>query len=364
MGTGKYTVLDLAAEVLKRASKPLTYEEISELGRDMPMASALYISGRPPGQALGARLLVDTRDNPRTRFMKLGRNPTRFWLERRRAELTPAHFRDVPVSKVPPRQRTAPSLPERDPTAARPRRGTSEPGAPARRAVEELVSPGIEGDSGFLGRICVPVAAEFGQLLQDRARAWRAANAARVSRKAEQTHRANGVPLEYHADPRLVGAIIEHGSWTQDELVQEYWGGLLCSSCSRDGTDDSNLVLIDLLSRLVVSQVRLLDHVCLEAGKRGTKAGRLIATRFQLQTAELVRITGLTDPLRLERELDHLRSLGLFALLRGGSALTDSPADVTPSSLALHLFARAHGFAGDPVEYFRGLGAVADPPAT
>lgn len=353
MATGKHTVLDIAAEVLKRATKPLTYEEIWEVGKELPMASTLPAVGRPPGTTLGARLLVDTRDNPRTRFMKLGRSPTRFWLVRRRADLTDAHFKKAPAGKGPPKQKTPSILLEAVPQVGRHRKGV---------AGEAMPPPGAQDGTRFLGRICNAVAVEFDLLLKDRARSWRGSNLSEIIRRAEEVHRTNGVPKEYHADPRLVGAIVEHGSWSRDDLVRGYWGGLLASSCCVDGTDDSNLVWIDLLSRLTVSQVRIVDHACREAPRLMTETGLLPAERLQMSARYLVRISGIADLARIQRELAHLCSLGLLELPRGGFTLTTSPADVTPSSLAFHFFTRARGFAGNPVEYLRRQGTEPDPP--
>jgi len=102
MGIPNYTVLDVAALVLESATAPLNAEDIWDIGKDLPMGAAVSLAvGSHAGNALGARLLVDTRDNPRTLFMKVGRNPIRYWLVARKADLTPAHYR-TPAKKAPP----------------------------------------------------------------------------------------------------------------------------------------------------------------------------------------------------------------------------------------------------------------------
>jgi hypothetical protein len=234
---------------------------------------------------------------------------------------------------------------------------------PLAAAVEKLATSAADGASSFLARICLPAAEEFGLLLQDKVRGWRASNAATIAKKAEEIHKATNVPPGYHGHPRLIGAIVEHGSWIQDDQVQGLWAGLLSSSCSNDGEDDSNLMFVDLLSRLAVSQVRLLDHACRSAPKHVTQDGWLVAAPFQMTLEQLVAVTGIADSHRIDRELDHLRSLGLLELLSGGFTPGQSEAGVTPTSLALHFYARAHGCAGDPLEYFRAQGPVVDVPA-
>lgn len=89
MASSKYTFLDFAQEVLKSALKPMTYQEIWESGKTTGFDSKLSITGKTPWQTLGARLFVDIRDNPETRFIKVGRNPARFFLLSRHNEVNP-----------------------------------------------------------------------------------------------------------------------------------------------------------------------------------------------------------------------------------------------------------------------------------
>jgi len=91
----------------------------------------------------------------------------------------------------------------------------------------------VDGAGAFLGRICLPAAEEFGQLLRDRIKYWRAVNASKIAAMAEARLRALNAGKSVQAHPRLVGAIIEQGSWTDDEEVQQMWAGLLASSCTQ-----------------------------------------------------------------------------------------------------------------------------------
>lgn len=70
-----YSFMDLALEVLKGASGPLTYQEIWQVGQQAGLASKLRTAGRTPWNSLGAQLYVDVRDNASSRF--IGRNTTR-----------------------------------------------------------------------------------------------------------------------------------------------------------------------------------------------------------------------------------------------------------------------------------------------
>jgi hypothetical protein len=99
MPPSKFTFLDFAEEVLKAAPKPITFQEIWSVGQDKGFTAKLSISGKTPWQTLGARLFVDIRDNPATKFIKVGRNPARFFLLARRGELTAEDLKEVSKSR-------------------------------------------------------------------------------------------------------------------------------------------------------------------------------------------------------------------------------------------------------------------------
>ena len=82
-----YSFLDLAADVLKTAALPLTYQEIWQTGKDKGFAEKIKTSGKTPWHSLGAQLYVEVRDDPESRFMKVGKRPARFFLRARGGEL-------------------------------------------------------------------------------------------------------------------------------------------------------------------------------------------------------------------------------------------------------------------------------------
>lgn len=100
---------------------------------------------------------------------------------------------------------------------------------PVADAFSHVTKATVDGASAFLSRICLPAAEEFVLLVQDVVRAWRAKNAVRVV-AAAQAHAEKYFPnQEIHAYPRLVAEVLEHGSWSDDETLQQLWGGLLAS---------------------------------------------------------------------------------------------------------------------------------------
>jgi hypothetical protein len=230
---------------------------------------------------------------------------------------------------------------------------------PVAEAGKRVVDSALDAASAFLSRICLPASEEFGLLLRDKVKAWRASNALKIAVKAEHLHAAIQSTAETHAHPRLVGQIIEHGSWSDSEEVQTMWAGLLASSCTIDGQDESNLMFIDLLSRLTVSQVRIIDHGCKTARVRKVENGLLYPDDLTCTLDELKAVSLTNDLHRLDRELDHLLSIGLLSRNRAGFHIYQPhTVYLTPSPLALQMYTRCNGVVGDPTHYYARLGTL------
>jgi len=84
-----YSFLDLANEILKAATQPLTYQEVWQVGKERGLTDKIRTSGKTPWQSLGAQLYVEVRDNDDSIFMKVGKRPARFFLKSRATELPP-----------------------------------------------------------------------------------------------------------------------------------------------------------------------------------------------------------------------------------------------------------------------------------
>jgi len=82
-----YSFLDLARDVLKQATQPLTYQEVWEAGRASGLTAKIKTSGKTPWQSVGAQLYVEVRDNPDSKFIKVGKRPARFFLKEREGTL-------------------------------------------------------------------------------------------------------------------------------------------------------------------------------------------------------------------------------------------------------------------------------------
>ncbi len=126
---------------------------------------------------------------------------------------------------------------------------------PIGEAAKGLADAAVKGAGKFLESICLPAAEEFGLLLRDRVSAWRAMNAISIAQKAEENLGGSVRGLQAH--PRLVLGALEDGSWSDDNVVQDTWAGLLASSCIHDGKDDSNFLFLTLLRQLSACQIKI-----------------------------------------------------------------------------------------------------------
>jgi len=73
--------IQFAEKVIKDENKPLTPNEIWQIGIQKGYDKQINSTGKTPWETIGARLYVDIRDNPNTLFIKLKLKPTKFYLK-------------------------------------------------------------------------------------------------------------------------------------------------------------------------------------------------------------------------------------------------------------------------------------------
>ena len=221
---------------------------------------------------------------------------------------------------------------------------------PVSESINIITKGSVDGASAFLSRICLPAAEEFGLLLKDKISAWRAKNAIEITNQAQVLLEKQKGNLVVSAHPRIIYSTIEYGSWAEDDFMQSFWAGLLASSCTPDGKDESNLIFINILSQLTTSQAKLIKYACETVETFKTMGGWIMAShKLHIEADDLKNITGINDIHQLDRELDHLRTLGLIV---GGFNPNTTQADVTPHALCLQLYVRSQGYVGSPIDYF------------
>lgn len=223
-------------------------------------------------------------------------------------------------------------------------------------AVNTTVTKSFEGIEGFLKLVCVPALEEVGLLLKDQVRHWRLNNVLRILHKAQGKLDFNDDKLHIKAHPRVALSIIDNGSLNDNDEIQELWAGLFISSCTKDGQDDENLIFVDLLKQLTLVEARILKYACEGARKILYKNGLMVGDEFKISCDELIGLTGIKDIHRLDRELDHMRSLELIGSGLGGGGFSSNDdsltADITPTALSLNLYVRSQGFDNDPATFW------------
>jgi hypothetical protein len=199
---------------------------------------------------------------------------------------------------------------------------------------------------GFLRQICPPAAEEIRLALHQRLSNKRVASAVEIALKAQELLGRRDHGASKLAHPDMVRRILENGSWTVDDWIRQWWGGILVSSCSADGLDTSNSVFIDLLARLTPVHLRVLSFACRKATEL-IAAGEPAATLDVYCTAEeLIEAVGSHSLARIQQTMGQLSSFGLLAESTKPSyiAVTDKvKTRATPTPLALKMHARCNG---------------------
>lgn len=230
----------------------------------------------------------------------------------------------------------------------------------------KIVAQGtVDAAGAFLGKICLPAAEELGFFLRDKVSnlrplsEWRVNNLTKTLEITERLMRLSAGEGydQLKASPRLVRLLAEQASWTDESGVQKLWAGLLSSSCTIDGKDESNLIFISLLTQLTSVETRILNYGCEHSQKNLMPSGLVTAdTGVYLALTDLQKVALCEDFQRLDREMDHLRTLGLIYEGFPGDIMNisqeDIRANIAPTMLCLQMYVRCQGTRLSPSEYF------------
>jgi hypothetical protein len=199
----------------------------------------------------------------------------------------------------------------------------------------------------FLSRICPDAADEVMHLIHGGLTKSRMANAAEILLRAEALLPRDSDDSRLFASSRIVTKILEDGSWAEEDWVQQMWAGLLTTSCSNEGPDESDKFFVDLFSKLAAVHVRIFRYACVRATNIISIAGQLSLEPVVCTREEIMEITGSRELLGIERDIQHLRELGLLEETAKSAPSSDHyEANITPSSVGVHLYARCKGLPG------------------
>jgi hypothetical protein len=194
----------------------------------------------------------------------------------------------------------------------------------------------------FLCRLCHDGARESILLFGGELDQSRTENAMEITENAEKLL-ASEPDHSMRAHPHIVSSIIEHGSWA-DDLTRQLWAGLLATSCTAEGTDQSNNPFVDLLVSVTHTQCRIFVAGCMKALEHRSGTERPSSARVILTPDQLIRLTDVSDVSRNGTDIACLFNLGIIEKnLNFTSYLPAEKIDITPSSLGLELYKRCKG---------------------
>lgn len=184
-----------------------------------------------------------------------------------------------------------------------------------------VVTTGATAASAWAGRkLLGPLFDELAQDLRQRYAERRARNVLHI---VESAARMSGHALNEPGTipPRMLGLLLDEGSWCDDEVMAEYWAGILSASRTSDGRDDRGTTWVKLVSHL--SSVALRMHFLLYTEMRRAV---LDAPPFDIGKSSLCdEFTAIYVPrsdvarvLALDEEIDAVLAHAILGLRREG----------------------------------------------
>ena len=220
-------------------------------------------------------------------------------------------------------------------------------------AVKIVTQAAVDKVHAFLERLCYPASKELGLDLKDLVKEWRISFARSIVEKGKKKLEARVGDAEVHAHPRMISDIIEKGSRVDDPELQEMWAGLLASSCTEDGKDQSNLVYANILGQMTATQSRILDYICREVQIGYHLPSKSVEAKLLIvPTTKIVEVAQIADLIKIYVELYHMDTLGLIT--GGFFAASRHQIEVRPTSFAMSLFVRCQGSRQTPYDFFAG----------
>lgn len=132
----------------------------------------------------------------------------------------------------------------------------------------------LVGAVAFLNRICPGEPEKIRQLVLGRLSKHELASAVTIVLKAENLLADEPDTNKQRANPDLVVRILEDGSCTDEAWLQEFWGGLLATSCAVDAQDEASLVFVESLSKLTTLLCRIRSNPREVAAQQNQKGSR------------------------------------------------------------------------------------------
>jgi len=216
----------------------------------------------------------------------------------------------------------------------------------------------------FLKRICPSASRELDLLYREGLSNIRIRHSMEIALRTEEMLAKEPKAHRMRASKEIVLHVTENGSWSDAQLTQGFWAGLLAASCKAGEADQSMMEYLETLSEMATMHSRIFAAACTRATKLVGQNSSLSASPLVCTAAELEEIADAHDFLRIDRNLTQLSDMGLLEKrVKSKYFVPTEDANVTPTSRGLEMYARCHGFLG-PVHEFYGLTASGVPVAT
>lgn len=205
----------------------------------------------------------------------------------------------------------------------------------------------------FLGQICPDGADEIGEWVRTRASSHKILTAVAIALKTKLLLDRDPYAEPLVVDPQLAVRILEVGSETHEEWLQNYWAGLLITASRANAVHEGHLELVETFSQLTSIPIRILTVICTKSTKVLLHNGQVAAKRLACNTEELAATVGARGP-QLQRDLQSLASLQLVekSESRTSALLASTETLITATPRALKLFALCNGHRGAVPDFY------------
>lgn len=194
---------------------------------------------------------------------------------------------------------------------------------------------------GVVRSVCPQAVEQFRTMLRKDFSSVRVRDAVCITQMAAKMMGSGAWLNGLSAPAALVLRIMEMGSWASDEWTQRLWAGLLVSSCTPEGNDQSNAELVETLCQLAAVHLHILEL----ASRKYVEAVAGGATQAPPITLhEMTKLLDLTNLTKTLRSVGELADRGLMTpVKRAPNDVQDENAWTTIMPRGLLMVARCQG---------------------
>lgn len=200
----------------------------------------------------------------------------------------------------------------------------------------------------FLCRICHAEGEQAIHLLGGELDESRTETAIQVTIGAEKILASQPGSAGLRAHPGHVAHLVKFASWAIGKLTKELWSGLLATSCTPEGNDESNRELVDLLVNVTPTQALIFVVACNKAFAVMAENEDHPSERIVFTPDEMKQLTGKSDLTRVATDIAYLFHSGLLDRnFDFTSYIPTENFDITPGRLGIHFYKKCMGHLAD-----------------